>query len=28
VFEKFMVMGHSWLPESWIPFDADESEDR
>ena len=22
-FEKFMVVGHSWLPESWIPFDAD-----
>jgi hypothetical protein len=28
VFEKFTVVGHSWLPESWIPFDADESEDR
>jgi hypothetical protein len=23
VFEKFMVVGHSWLPESWIPFGAD-----
>jgi arylsulfatase A-like enzyme len=22
-FEKFMVVGHSWLPESWIPFGAD-----